>query len=320
GSHMKNSVSVDLPGSMKVLVSKSSNADGKYDLIATVDALELSGTSDKNNGSGVLEGVKADASKVKLTISDDLGQTTLEVFKSDGSTLVSKKVTSKDKSSTHEKFNEKGELSEKHITRADKSSTHEKFNEKGELSEKHITRADKSSTHEKFNEKGELSEKHITRADKSSTHEKFNEKGEVSEKHITRADGTRLEYTGIKSDGSGKAKEVLKGYVLEGTLTAEKTTLVVKEGTVTLSKNISKSGEVSVELNDTDSSAATKKTAAWNSGTSTLTITVNSKKTKDLVFTSSNTITVQQYDSNGTSLEGSAVEITKLDEIKNALK
>nr|3CKG_A Chain A, Outer surface protein A [Borreliella burgdorferi] len=236
GSHMKNSVSVDLPGSMKVLVSKSSNADGKYDLIATVDALELSGTSDKNNGSGVLEGVKADASKVKLTISDDLGQTTLEVFKSDGSTLVSKKVTSNG----------------------------------------------------------------------SSTEE--------------RADGTRLEYTGIKSDGSGKAKEVLKGYVLEGTLTAEKTTLVVKEGTVTLSKNISKSGEVSVELNDTDSSAATKKTAAWNSGTSTLTITVNSKKTKDLVFTSSNTITVQQYDSNGTSLEGSAVEITKLDEIKNALK
>nr|7FDD_A Chain A, Outer surface protein A [Borreliella burgdorferi]7FDD_B Chain B, Outer surface protein A [Borreliella burgdorferi] len=245
GSHMKNSVSVDLPGSMKVLVSKSSNADGKYDLIATVDALELSGTSDKNNGSGVLEGVKADASKVKLTISDDLGQTTLEVFKSDGSTLVSKKVTSGG----------------------------------------------------------------------SSTEEKT-----TTEKIITRADGTRLEYTGIKSDGSGKAKEVLKGYVLEGTLTAEKTTLVVKEGTVTLSKNISKSGEVSVELNDTDSSAATKKTAAWNSGTSTLTITVNSKKTKDLVFTSSNTITVQQYDSNGTSLEGSAVEITKLDEIKNALK
>ncbi len=57
---------------------------------------------------------------------------------------------------------------------------------------------------------------------------------------------------------------------------------MVKEGTVTLSKNISKSGEVSVELNDTDSSAATKKTAAWNSGTSTLTITVNSKKLKTL--------------------------------------
>nr|7T25_C Chain C, Outer surface protein A [Borreliella burgdorferi B31]7T25_E Chain E, Outer surface protein A [Borreliella burgdorferi B31] len=247
----KNSVSVDLPGEMKVLVSKEKNKDGKYDLIATVDKLELKGTSDKNNGSGVLEGVKADKSKVKLTISDDLGQTTLEVFKEDGKTLVSKKVTSKDK---------------------------------------------------------------------SSTEEKFNEKGEVSEKIITRADGTRLEYTGIKSDGSGKAKEVLKGYVLEGTLTAEKTTLVVKEGTVTLSKNISKSGEVSVELNDTDSSAATKKTAAWNSGTSTLTITVNSKKTKDLVFTKENTITVQQYDSNGTKLEGSAVEITKLDEIKNALK
>uniref|UniRef100_UPI0040535BB5 Outer surface protein A n=1 Tax=Borreliella burgdorferi (strain ATCC 35210 / DSM 4680 / CIP 102532 / B31) TaxID=224326 RepID=UPI0040535BB5 len=247
----KNSVSVDLPGEMKVLVSKEKNKDGKYDLIATVDKLELKGTSDKNNGAGVLEGVKADKSKVKLTISDDLGQTTLEVFKEDGKTLVSKKVTSKDK---------------------------------------------------------------------SSTEEKFNEKGEVSEKIITRADGTRLEYTGIKSDGSGKAKEVLKGFILEGRFTAEKTTLVVKEGTVTLSKDISKSGEVSVELQDTDSSAATKKTAAWNSGTSTLTITVNSKKTKDLVFTKENTITVQQYDSNGVKLEGSAVEITKLDEIKNALK
>lgn len=87
----KNSVSVDLPGEMNVLVSKEKNKDGKYDLIATVDKLELKGTSDKNNGSGVLEGVKADKSKVKLTISDDLGQTTLEVFKEDGKTLVSKK-------------------------------------------------------------------------------------------------------------------------------------------------------------------------------------------------------------------------------------
>ncbi|APS99329.1 cell surface protein (plasmid) [Borreliella mayonii] len=247
----KNSVSVDLPGEIKVLVSKEKDKDGKYSLMATVDKLELKGTSDKNNGSGVLEGVKADKSKVKLTVSDDLSKTTLEVLKEDGKTLVSRKVTSKDKSSTEEKFNEKGELAEKTMTRADE---------------------------------------------------------------------TRLEYTEIKSDGSGKAKEVLKGYALEGTLTAEKTTLVVKEGTVTLSKNISKSGEVTAELNDTDSAAATKKTGAWNSGTSTLTITANSKKTKDLVFTKENTITVQKYDTAGIKLEGSAVEIKTLDELKNALK
>ncbi|WNY66347.1 outer surface lipoprotein OspA (plasmid) [Borreliella andersonii] len=247
----KNSVSVDVPGGMKVLVSKEKNKDGKYDLMATVDKLELKGTSDKNNGSGVLEGVKADKSKVKLTVADDLSKTTLEVLKEDGKTLVSRKVTSKDKSTTEEKFNEKGEL---------------------------------------------------------------------SEKTMTRANGTKLEYTEIKSDGSGKAKEVLKGYVLEGTLSTDKATLVVKEGTVTLSKHISKSGEVTADLNDTDSTPATKKTGNWNSSTSTLTITVNSKKTKDLVFTKENTITVQKYNSAGTSLEGSAAEIKTLDELKTALK
>nr|AAO91920.1 outer surface protein A [Borreliella garinii] len=247
----KNSVSVDLPGEMKVLVSKEKDKDGKYSLMATVDKHELKGTSDKSNGSGVLEGVKTDKSKTKLTISDDLSKTTFEVFKEDGKTLVSRKVNSKDKSSTEEKFNAKGEL---------------------------------------------------------------------SEKVVTRANGNRLEYTEMKSDGSGKAKEVLKGFTLEGTLTADKTTLTVKEGTVTLSKNIAKSGEITVELNDTDSSG-TKKSGQWNSSTSTLTISANNKKTKDLVFTKQDTITVQKYDSAaGTTLEGSAVEIKTLDELKNALK
>nr|AAR96309.1 outer surface protein A [Borreliella garinii] len=248
----KNSVSVDLPGEMKVLVSKEKDKDGKYSLIATVDKLELKGTSDKSNGSGVLEGVKADKSKAKLTISDDLSKTTFEVFKEDGKTLVSRKVNSKDKSSTEEKFNENGKL---------------------------------------------------------------------SEKVATRANGNRLEYTEIKSDGSGKAKEVLKTLTLEGTLATDgKTTLTVKEGTVTLSKNIAKSGEITVELNDTDTTQATKKTGEWDSKTSTLTISVNSKKTKQLVFTKESTITVQKYDSAGTNLEGSAVEIKTLDELKNALK
>ncbi|MBB6031864.1 hypothetical protein HNR35_000867 [Borreliella spielmanii] len=251
GLDEKNSTSVDVPGELKVLVSKEKDKDGKYSLMATVDKLELKGTSDKNDGSGVLEGVKADKSKVKLTISDHLSKTTFEVFKEDGKTLVSRNVNSKDKSSTKEKFNEKGEL---------------------------------------------------------------------SEKTLVRANGTKLEYTEIKSDGTGKAKEVLKDFTLEGTLANEKATLTVKEGTVTLSKNIDKSGEVTVALNDTDSTAATKKTGAWDSKTSTLTITVNSKKTKDLVFTKQDTITVQKYDSAGTNLEGSAVEIKTLDELKNALK
>lgn len=247
----KNSVSVDLPGEMKVLVSKEKDKDGKYSLMATVDKLELKGTSDKNNGSGTLEGEKTDKSKAKLTIADDLSQTKFEIFKEDGTTLVSRKVTLKDKSSTEEKFNAKGEL---------------------------------------------------------------------SEKTIVRANGTRLEYTDIKN-GTGKAKEVLKDFALEGTLTADKTTLKVTEGTVTLSKNISKSGEITVALNDTETVDANKKTGEWDSGTSTLKISKNNKKTKQLVFTKENTITVQNYDSaSGTNLEGSAVEITTLNALKDALK
>ncbi|WP_210381040.1 outer surface lipoprotein OspA [Borreliella valaisiana] len=247
----KNSVSVDLPGEMKVLVSKEKDKDGKYSLMATIDKLELKGTSDKNNGSGVLEGVKADKSKVKLTISDDLDETKLETFKEDGTTLVSRKVTLKDKSSTEEKFDAKGAA--------------------------------------------------------------------VTEKVITRKDGTRLEYTGMKSDGSGKAKEVLKNFALDGTLdTSGKTTLTVKQDTVTLTKEIDKDGKVKISLEDTASSP--KKTGAWVDATNTLTISANNKKTKDLVFTKENTITVQSYDSGGTTLTGKAVEITTLENLKNALK
>lgn len=246
----KNSVSVDLPGGMKVLVSKEKDKDGKYSLMATVDKLELKGTSDKSNGSGVLEGEKTDKSKAKLTISQDLNQTTFEIFKEDGKTLVSRKVNSKDKSSTEEKFNDKGKL---------------------------------------------------------------------SEKVVTRANGTRLEYTEIQNDGSGKAKEVLKGLTLEGTLTAGgETKLTVTEDTVTLSKSISKSGEITVALKDTAS--ADKKTGEWEAGTSTLTISKNRQKTKQLVFTKENTITVQNYNSAGNALEGSPAEIKDLAELKAALK
>ncbi|WP_324281026.1 outer surface lipoprotein OspA (plasmid) [Borreliella garinii] len=247
----KNSVSVDLPGGMKVLVSKEKDKDGKYSLMATVEKLELKGTSDKSNGSGVLEGEKTDKSKAKLTISQELNQTTFEIFKEDGKTLVSRKVNSKDKSSTEEKFNDKGKL---------------------------------------------------------------------SEKVVTRANGTRLEYTEIQSNGSGKAKEVLKGLTLEGTLTAGgETKLTVTEDTVTLSKSISKSGEITVDLKDTDSSVD-KKSGTWDSDTSTLTIIKNSRKTKQLVFTKENTITVQKYNTAGNALEGSPAEIKDLAELKAALK
>ncbi|WNY70031.1 outer surface lipoprotein OspA [Borreliella andersonii] len=245
----KNSVSVDVPGGMTVRVSKEKNKEGKYDLMATVDKLELKGTSDKNNGSGILEGVKADKSKVKLTVADDLSKTTLEVLKEDGKTVVSRKVTSKDK---------------------------------------------------------------------STTEAKFNEKGEVSEKTMTRANGTTLEYSQMTNeDNAAKAVETLKnGIKFEGKLVSGKTAVEIKESTVTLKREIDKNGKVTVSLNDTGS----KKTASWQESTSTLTISASSKKTKDLVFLTNGTITVQNYDSAGTNLEGSATEIKTLDELKNALK
>ncbi|WPM06375.1 outer surface lipoprotein OspA (plasmid) [Borreliella sinica] len=247
----KNSSTVGLPGDMKVLVSREKDKDGKYSLMATVDGVELKGTSDKNNGSGVLEGTKADKSKVKLTISDDLEETILEVSKEDGKTLVSRKTNSKDKSILDEKFNEQGEL---------------------------------------------------------------------SERVLTRENGSKLESTEIKSDGTGKAKEISKDLILEGTLANDKATLTVVEGTVTLNKHIAKDGEITVDLNDTSTTSGTKKTATWDSNNHTLTITVNNLKTKDLVFTKEGTITVQKYNTAGDALEGTPAEIKTLDELKDALK
>nr|AAF00571.1 outer surface protein A precursor [Borreliella valaisiana] len=248
----KNSASVDLPGEMKVLVSKEKDKDGKYSLVATVDKVELKGTSDKNNGSGTLEGVKDDKSKVKLTISDDLGETKLETFKEDG-TLVSRKVNFKDK---------------------------------------------------------------------SFTEEKFNEKGEVSEKILTRSNGTTLEYSQMTdAENATKAVETLKnGIKLPGNLVGGKTTLKITEGTVTLSKHIAKSGEVTVEINDTSSTPNTKKTGKWDAKNSALTIIVDSKNKTKLVFTKQDTITVQSYNPAGNKLEGTAVEIKTLQELKSALK
>ncbi|WP_210372154.1 outer surface lipoprotein OspA [Borreliella garinii] len=248
----KNSVSVDLPGGMKVLVSKEKDKDGKYSLMATVEKLELKGTSDKNNGSGTLEGEKTDKSKVKLTIAEDLSKTTFEIFKEDGKTLVSKKVTLKDK---------------------------------------------------------------------SSTEEKFNEKGEISEKKITRSNNTTIEYTEMTdADNASKAVETLKnGITLEGSLVGGKTTLTIKEGTVTLKKEIEKAGTVKLFLDDT-ASGATKKTAVWNDTSNTLTVSADSKKIKDFAFLTDGTITVQNYNKAGTTLEGKATEIKDLEALKAALK
>ncbi|AJA90703.1 cell surface protein (plasmid) [Borreliella chilensis] len=243
----KNSVSVSLPGEIKVLVSKEKDKDGKYSLMSIIDKIELKGTSDKNNGSGILEGVKSDKSQVKLTVSNDLAQTTLEIFQEDGKTFMSRKVNSKDKSSIEEKFNAKGEL---------------------------------------------------------------------SEKIMVRANGTRLEHTEIKSDGTGKAKEILKDFTLEGTLAANKTTLKVEESSVTLIKHIEKSGEIKVELKDT----AGQKSGNWDAASRALTIIVNNKYISQLVFTKQDTITYQKYDTAGTKLEGTAVEIKTLAELKNTLK
>ncbi|WKC84899.1 cell surface protein [Borreliella lusitaniae] len=245
------SSSVELSSGEKVLVSKEKNKDGKYELMATVGNLELKGTSDKNDGSGTLEGVKDDNSKVKLTVSDDL-ETTLEITKADGK-KVSKKTTAKDKSSTEEIFDANGEY--------------------------------------------------------------------VTEKTITRANGTKLELTEMTKEGKGKAKEALKNFTLEGAVENNKIKLEVKEGTVTLAKEIDENdGKVTISVEDTNTTQASKKTGDWDENTSTLTITVNSKKTKDLVFTKEGTITQQSYNTNGDKLEGQAEEIKTLDDLKTALK
>ncbi|WNY66348.1 outer surface lipoprotein OspB (plasmid) [Borreliella andersonii] len=243
--------SVSLFNGNVIFVSKEKNSSGKYDLRAIINQVELKGTSDQNNGSGSLEGVKTDKSKVKLTVSKDLQTVTLETFDTSNQ-KISSKVTKQHGSITEETF----------------------------------------------------------KANK------------LDSKKLTRSNETTLEYSQMTNeDNATKAVETLKnGIKFEGKLVSGKTEVEITEGTVTLKREIEKNGKVTVYLNDTDSTPATKKTGNWNSSTSTLTITVNSKKTKDLVFLTNGTITVQNYNSAGTTLEGSPKEVIGLSELKGTLK
>ncbi|WKC74799.1 outer surface lipoprotein OspB (plasmid) [Borreliella yangtzensis] len=241
---------VSLFNGYTIFVSKEKNTAGKYDLRATVDQFELKGTSDKKNGSGKLEGLKADKTKMAISISDDLNSVTVETFDS-SSKKVSSKVVKKQGSLTEENF----------------------------------------------------------KADK------------LDSKKLTRSNGTILEYSQITdAENATKAVETLKnGIKLEGNLVGGKTTVKITEGTVTLRREIDKNGQIKLFLDDS-ASGSDKKTAKWEDSTSTLTITADSKKTKDLVFLTDGTITVQNYDSAGAKLEGKPSELKSLDELKGALK
>ncbi|WNY70032.1 outer surface lipoprotein OspB [Borreliella andersonii] len=239
--------SVSLFNGNVIFVSKEKNSSGKYDLRAIINQVELKGTSDQNNGSGSLEGVKTDKSKVKLKVSKDLQTVTLETFDTSNQ-KISSKVTKQNGPITEETF----------------------------------------------------------KANK------------LDSKKLTRSNETTLEYSQMTNeDNATKAVETLKnGIKFEGKLVSGKTEVEIKEGTVTLKREIDKNGKVTVSLNDTGS----KKTASWQESTSTLTISESSKKTKDLVFLTNGTITVQNYDSAGTNLEGSPKEVIGLTELKSTLK
>ncbi|QFI14975.1 outer surface lipoprotein OspB (plasmid) [Borrelia sp. CA_690] len=241
--------SVSLFNGKEVFVSKEKNGTGKYDLRATIDGVELKGTSDKNNGSGSLEGAKPDKSKIKMLVSEDLNTITVETYDA-SSQKTSSKVTKKHDSITEETF----------------------------------------------------------KANK------------LDSKKLTRANETVLEYSQMTdAENATKAVETLKnGIKFEGNLVGGKTTVKITEGTVTLTREIEKDGKVKVFLSDTAHSA--KKTATWQESTNTLTISAESKKTKDLVFLTDGTITVQSYDTGGSALEGLAKELKDISELKGALK
>lgn len=242
--------SVPLFNSNKIFVSKEKNSAGKYELRATVDTVELKGVSDKNNGSGKLEGTKADKTKVVMTIADDLNTITVETYdasnKKTGSEVVKKQ---------------------------------------------------------------------------GSVIKESYKANKLDSKKITRENETTLEYSEMTdSSNATKAVETLKnGIKLEGSLVGGKTTVKLTEGTITLTREIEQDGKVKIYLNDT-ASGSTKKTATWNETTNTLTISADSKKTKDLVFLTDGTITVQAYDTAGTKLEGNSSEIKDLAALKAALK
>ncbi|WPM06376.1 outer surface lipoprotein OspB (plasmid) [Borreliella sinica] len=232
-----------------IFISKEKNKAGKYDIRAIVDQIEFKGTSDKNNGSGNLEGAKADKSRVTILISDDLNTITVETYD-----VSDKKVSSK------------------------------------------VVKKQGLITEENF---------------KAS---------KLDSKKITRSNETTIEYSQMTTaQDATHAVEMLKnGIKFEGNLVGGKTTLKVTEGNVTLTREI-ENEKIKVFLNDT-TTGSNKKTATWQENSNTLTITADIKKTKDLVFLSDGTITLQNYDSNGANLEGKATEIKSLAELKGALK
>ncbi|AJA90704.1 cell surface protein (plasmid) [Borreliella chilensis] len=142
----------------------------------------------------------------------------------------------------------------------------------------------------------------------------------LDSKKLTRANETTLEYLEMTdADNAQRALETLKnGIKLEGNLVGGKTSLTIKEGSVTLTKEIEKDGKVKMFLKDTASS--NNKTGVWQEATGTLTISADSKKTKNIVFLTDGTITVQKYDAAGSVLEGNPIVIKDLTELKNTLK
>nr|AAB81578.1 outer surface protein B [Borreliella garinii] len=238
----------------KIFLRKEKNNDGKYELRAPVETVELKGVAEKNDGSGgKLEGVNSDRAKVTISITDDLNTITVETY-GFSDTKVASKV----------------------------------FRKQGSLTE-------------------ETEETYKT--------------GKLSTKKITRTNGTTREYSDMTNDENAtKAVETLKnGIMLEGNLVGGKTSVEIKEGTVTLKKEIEKAGTVKLFLDDT-SSGSTKKTAVWSDTSNTLTVSADSKKIKDFVFLTDGTITVQNYDKAGTKLAGTATEIKDLAALKTALK
>lgn len=159
----------------------------------------------------------------------------------------------------------------------------------------------------------------VFKKDGSLTEESY-KAGQLDSKKLTRSNKTTLEYSDMtNAENATTAIETLKnGIEFKGSLVGGKATLQIVESTVTLTREIDKDGKLKIYLKDTASSS--KKTASWND-TDTLTISAEGKKTKDLVFLTDGTITVQNYDSaSGTTLEGTATEIKNLEALKTALK
>ncbi|WKC84900.1 cell surface protein [Borreliella lusitaniae] len=249
---LKEENTVSLFNKTKIFVSKEKNKDGKYDLRATINGLEFKGTSDKNDGSGTIEAVKADKTKISILIAEDLNSLTVITYDKDN---------------------------------------------------KQVTRQ-------------------VVGKQESTTEETYDKNNKLTSRKITRSNDTTIEYSKMTdADNASQAVETLKnGIKLEGTLVGGKTELKLKEGSVTLTKEIDKDGKIKLFLQDTVTDNNKKKTATWKDSSNTLTITVNSKKTKDLVFLADGKITEQKYDLEGSKLVGSPSEIKCIQDLKNALR